>query len=306
MNKDPFDLDEPTLLAFSGGRTSGYLLRMVLDRMGSRVRPVFQNTGRERLETLDFVQACSERWDSPITWVEYRYDAPVPCPTRDPDYTSLPLAERVKRWDAWQEAMAPLRDDGAKGKHTFTEVNYQTASRHGQPFEEAIASRGWLPNRVARYCTAELKVKTGWRWAKAQGLERYTKAVGLRFDEPGRVQRLLGNAGEYRASEEIVCPLFDARVTLNDVMAFWASQPFDLHLRPEEGNCDLCFLKRKGTILSLMHERPDLAAWWIAQERNGKTFRSLKDRPRYAGLLKMADQPQLFDDEDDLPCACTD
>jgi hypothetical protein len=36
----------------------------------------FSNTGREREETLRFVHECGSRWGVPITWLEYRADAP--------------------------------------------------------------------------------------------------------------------------------------------------------------------------------------------------------------------------------------
>jgi 3'-phosphoadenosine 5'-phosphosulfate sulfotransferase (PAPS reductase)/FAD synthetase len=274
MPYDPFDLDQPALIAFSGGRTSAYMVRRILDSAGGRlpagVRAVFCNTGKERPETLDFVRDCQLRWGVEVVWLEYRFR-----PGGDP-------------------------------KHTFAVVDYTTASRRGEPFEDAIKARSFLPNRVARYCTAELKVKTMWRWAKTQVLDGYTKAVGLRADEPGRVSRLLAGTGETRSAEHLVCPLAEAGVTVADVMTFWQSQPFDLRLRPDEGNCDLCFLKRKGTLKTIMHERPDLAAWWVAQEQDGKLFRSLRDRPRYSLLLAEAGQPTLFDDDEDLPCACTD
>jgi hypothetical protein len=69
--RDPFKIDGPAVISFSGGRTSGYMLRRVLDAgLQADVRVVFSNTGKERLETLDFVAECGKRWDVPITWVE--------------------------------------------------------------------------------------------------------------------------------------------------------------------------------------------------------------------------------------------
>jgi hypothetical protein len=39
------------------------------------------------------------------------------------------------------------------------EVTYETASRNGEPFEELLDRRQYLPNPVARFCTSELKMK---------------------------------------------------------------------------------------------------------------------------------------------------
>lgn len=72
---NPFFIEGPAVISFSGGRTSGYMLRRVLDahrnELPADVKVAFANTGKEMPETLDFVQECSERWDVPITWVEY-------------------------------------------------------------------------------------------------------------------------------------------------------------------------------------------------------------------------------------------
>lgn len=37
------------------------------------MKVVFCNTGKERPETLDFVERCSQRWGVPVTWLEYRH-----------------------------------------------------------------------------------------------------------------------------------------------------------------------------------------------------------------------------------------
>ncbi len=75
IRRDPYRLDGPTLLSFSGGRTSGYMLRSVIDRHGGSLPDdcvtCFANTGRERAETLDFVRECGDRWGVRIVWVEY-------------------------------------------------------------------------------------------------------------------------------------------------------------------------------------------------------------------------------------------
>ena len=64
-----------TLLSFSGGRTSAFMLNRVLDAYDGKLPDHFQvcfsNTGKEMPETLDFVRDCQERWDVPITWLEY-------------------------------------------------------------------------------------------------------------------------------------------------------------------------------------------------------------------------------------------
>lgn len=298
----PYLLEGPAVLSFSGGRTSGMLLWETLQANGGglpeNVRVVFCNTGKEREETLEFVERCSQRWNVPITWLEY--------------FASKSGKFRKK-------------DGKALWHHTFRVVDFATASRKGEPFELAIATRTFLPNPVMRFCTGELKIKTTNRFVRhALGWKEYTNAIGFRADEPNRVANIMGKhkadkkamerllpmfGDDYEAvleemsdeeewkapvpGETAVCPLFQAGVTVDDVMAFWARQPFDLELQPHEGNCDLCFLKGVRKLDMVLAKRPELADWWIEQEQKiakagtatRGTFRS--DRPSYL-QLKMA------------------
>jgi 3'-phosphoadenosine 5'-phosphosulfate sulfotransferase (PAPS reductase)/FAD synthetase len=75
MNKESaFYLREPTIISFSGGRTSAYLLYKVIEAHGGilpdYVYPVFANTGKEMPQTLEFVNDCSNHWDVKIYWME--------------------------------------------------------------------------------------------------------------------------------------------------------------------------------------------------------------------------------------------
>ena len=79
--KNPYYIDEPARISFSGGRTSAYMLWKVLEAHGGvlpdHVVVTFANTGKELPETLDFVHACSVNWGVPIVWLE-RYATKEP------------------------------------------------------------------------------------------------------------------------------------------------------------------------------------------------------------------------------------
>lgn len=222
--------DGNVLLSVSGGRTSGFMLHQILESNGGlpdRAKVCFANTGREMPETLDFVQEMSSRWNVPVTWLEY---------TR-PD-----------------------------NKVSFEVVSHNSASRDGKPFEVLIASKPYLPNVVARFCTAELKIRTMKRYLVANGWKHWHSCIGIRADEARRVNRKPS-----RDRWTTWYPLYDAGVTKRDVMKFWMNQPFDLRLIGQngvtaKGNCDGCFLKSEATLAMMWREHPKRMQWWADQE----------------------------------------
>jgi 3'-phosphoadenosine 5'-phosphosulfate sulfotransferase (PAPS reductase)/FAD synthetase len=240
----------------------------------------FANTGKEDEATLRFVQDCSVNWNVPIKWLEYQ------------------ASEKVA--DRWRL------------------VDFDTASRNGEPFEALIRKRNYLPNPVARFCTVELKVRAIHRYLKTIGWTEWDSMLGIRADEPRRLAKI-GNQ-DYGKHEEKCAPLGQAGITKEDVGKFWRSQPFDLGLPNNNGvtmhgNCDLCFLKGGSQVLSLIAEKPERAVWWakmealalaLASKPSGAVFRS--DRPSYASMLQFSkDQTNLFDPKEEaISCFCGD
>lgn len=69
--RDPYQIHGPALISFSGGRTSAFMLRQILDRgVPPDVHVVFADTGKERRETYAFVEECERRWGVPIHRVQ--------------------------------------------------------------------------------------------------------------------------------------------------------------------------------------------------------------------------------------------
>jgi 3'-phosphoadenosine 5'-phosphosulfate sulfotransferase (PAPS reductase)/FAD synthetase len=278
---DPFKINEPTCISFSGGRTSAYMLWRILQshdgKLPDEAIVCFSNTGKEEEATLQFVYDCEKNWGVKIHWLEYRYD-PVPA-------------------------------------NRFRVVDFSTASRNGEPFFELIDQNGspYLPNPVARICTAKLKIRVIHHYLKSLSFEHDENMdwVGIRADEMRRAAKMNRSR----------TPLVTAGVTKETVGEFWRSQPFDLGLPnmngvTMHGNCDLCFLKPAHQVLSLIREKPERAIWWIKMEEHAqssnKTYgdgaRFRKDRPSYKEMYEYAlQQKDMFDpDEESIPCFCGD
>jgi 3'-phosphoadenosine 5'-phosphosulfate sulfotransferase (PAPS reductase)/FAD synthetase len=184
----------------------------------------------------------------------------------------------------------------------FKEVNFESASRTGEPFAALIEKRGYLPNVVWRFCTQDLKIRVIKHFMLSLGHRYWTNVVGIRYDEPARWARTRGIAEKERW--DIWLPLVDWRTTKPMVLDYWRRMPFDLRLEHYQGNCDLCFLKGRNKVKRLLTEHPEKAEWWIMQENiAGGTFR--KGHPYREMLDAIRRSPTLFDYEDaDIECIC--
>ena len=290
---DHYRVPRPAVISFSGGRTSAYMLRRIIDAYGGRlpsgISAVFANTGLERQETLDFVDICAREWGVEISWVEYLWDAP----------------------------------------HRTRIVDHATASRNGEPYAALIDRKGFVPSHGLRYCTGFLKRDRIESFARHRlGLKRWHSVIGLRADEPRRVWRMRARDCGSRTGARAVLPLADAGVREADVIDWWKQQPFDLGIPGYAGNCDCCFLKGRAKLIRIIREDPTLADWWIEQEakvanRAGPDGRACDSMKRfrlgetYAELKQaaLADR-DLFDEAaaatnentgtDSLDCNCID
>jgi 3'-phosphoadenosine 5'-phosphosulfate sulfotransferase (PAPS reductase)/FAD synthetase len=252
---NPYRIEGPALISFSGGRTSGYMLWHILDAHGGElpadVHVCFANTGKEREETLRFVHECATRWGVRVRWLEWR--------------------DRRKR--------TPVED-------RFAEVGFNSAARNGEPLSAIIASKKTTPNAVRRFCTEHAKLQVLADFMEAQGYASWANIVGLRADEVRRVAKRHAANETAETVWQSLMPLFRAGVRSSDVWRFWLGensdpkalthplpQAFDLGLYPFEGNCDACFLKARAVLLHLEREKPGTLDWWSDEEQSvGGTF----------------------------------
>lgn len=285
---DHFRVDGPAVVSFSGGRSSAFMLRKMLDAYGGAlpdsVAVCFANTGLEHAETLEFVRRCGDEWGVHIHWLEY-----------DPN-----AAYRTRV------------------------VDYQNASRHGEPFAALNGKRSYLPNVVSRFCTVELKIRRIKMFAKhTLGFSRWYSVVGLRADEPRRVERQRRRAAERRDEGIPAIPMADAGITKADVGRFWSTNAFDLNLPTVDGvtllgNCVGCYLKGKRKLTEIFGQTPQVAEWWIEQEQRFPSTARSGDYCRFSArwtyselhdlAIALTKEEAKNDDEDNesIDCACTD
>jgi 3'-phosphoadenosine 5'-phosphosulfate sulfotransferase (PAPS reductase)/FAD synthetase len=274
---NPFEIKEQTVISFSGGRTSGFMLYKVLEAhqmsLPDDAKVIFANTGKEDEATLKFVHDCSVNWNVPIVWLEYQ--------------------------------------DHDDSKQRFKVVTYETASRNGEPFEAIIRKRQYLPNPVTRFCTAELKIRTIHKYLRSIGWDDHDENsdwIGIRADEPRRAAKIArertplvtAGIGKTDVGNFWKAQSFDLGLPNFNGVTY-------------HGNCDLCFLKGESQTRSLIAEKPERAIWWakmeamaMASKPDGARFR--KDRDSYQAMMNYAkDQMPMFDDPDEsIACFCGD
>lgn len=278
---DPFVIKERTALSLSGGRTSAYMLHRMLESNGGLPAHCEVQFANTGLEHAATLDFVAE--------MGWRWDVPI----------------------SWVE----YRNDEAG----YAVVDYESASRDGEPYAAIIAKRSYLPNPVTRFCTSELKIRAmhkrlralGW----ADGEDGWDQFIGIRADEPNRIAKIRTRGVSTECVLETMrMPLAEAGVTKEMVGAFWKRQPFDLQLPNENGvtkhgNCVLCFLKPGAQVLSLIEEEPQRAVWYMRQEQEAAAnfaakkrdtsrsdgWRFRNDRPSYATMHAFAvSQTDLF------------
>lgn len=261
MSADPYRIEGPALISFSGGRTSAYMLWHILDahdgRLPDDVHVCFANTGKEREETLRFVHECATRWGVRVRWLEWRDRR-----------KGTPVTER------------------------FEEVGLNSAARNGEPYKALILSKSAVPNAVQRWCTVHLKFQPCADFMEALGYSAWANVIGLRRDEQGRVLKKAAQNVDQANPWRNVMPLDSARVRKDEVLRFWFGdrnvadavqaqrdfgpsaavvlpQGFDLGLMPFESNCTKCFLKGRKILEWEIRRDPGDAWDWALMERLG-------------------------------------
>ena len=136
----------------------------------------------EREETLEFVDKCDKHFNLGVVWIE-----------------------------------ADIKSGKGNGTD-FKVVDFKTASRKGEPFKELIKKYG-LPSKLYRHCTRELKETPLRKYAhKYFGHKKWQIALGIRADEPHRVNRNRKNT---------LYPLADINVDEKFIRTWWDKQPFE-------------------------------------------------------------------------------
>ena len=209
--------DKTLVISFSGGRTSGYLTKRLLEEKNKwkDVIVIFANTGQEHEKTLEFINNCDEKFGFNTVWIE------------------------------------AIAHPGERKTSTARIVNFKTASRDGRPFEDIIAKYG-IPWSKAGHCTRELKEQPIKNYLRELGLNKTNRvmAIGIRADESHRKSKVA-------KENNFIYPLIDWDIDKEDILSWWEDQDFDLEIPEHMGNCVWCWKKSYIKLVTVMREKPE-------------------------------------------------
>lgn len=165
-------------ISFSGGRTSAFMSRLIQEHAKYKDYNklfIYANTGKEKEETLEFVDKCDKEFDLNLVWVE-----------------------------------AKVVHEKNKGT-LYTITNFKNAKRKGEPFLDVVKKYG-LPSKLYRHCTRELKEVPMHKYAQSIFGKDYLTAVGIRADEKHRLgskQNIIYPLAEIGVDEKVVRDFWD-------------------------------------------------------------------------------------------------
>jgi len=172
----------------------------------------------------------------------------------------------------------------------------------GLSFDIVVKTKGgWLPSKLRRYCTTEMKIRPIWDWWYKTIGEKIKMGIGYRFDEIERAERfstsfkgVTGKRGTRNKWEEIEWregwfPLIDDKIGHYTVYQ-WA-QKSGIKF-PKDSNCVGCFHKPNQQLRKNWDDNPNKIQWFANQEKIGKG--TWKEEISYEQIKKIGLQQDFF------------
>lgn len=140
------------VVSFSGGRTSAYLCKLMVEKFGKDdVDFVFMDTGEEHEETYEFIRNCNSHFELDLTCLRGDF--------------SLPIGSGVG----------------------YSVVSINDINPDSKPFKEMMAKYG-VPYIGGMFCTDRMKLKPYKKYCdRTYRKSNYETWLGIRFDEPKRL-----------------------------------------------------------------------------------------------------------------------
>jgi hypothetical protein len=187
----------------------------------------------------------------------------------------------------------------------------------GKTFDQITTRKDkvYLPNKVQRFCTVEMKIEPMFYWWAENIGEPIETRIGFRANEMRRAKNMLERCNEdglsvFKATfekhksgrnkwedvayQKPVFPLIDSGIFKDNVEQYWIDKPVRFAWM---NNCVGCFHKQPLLLKKMWEKHPNKLEWFAKREResiNGATWRS---DVTYDEVKAWNSQFDLFDDD---------
>lgn len=221
-----------------------------------------------------------------------------------------------------KEFIATAEDDVIL--HTILDLEQYLGQRiywvAGETFDYVTDNRrGWLPNKLHRYCTTEMKIRPMYRWVQEEIGEPVEMQIGFRANEQSRAKRMLERCNEdgliefkdivgkhsngnnkwlTKPWQKPVFPMIEDKIYRDQIVEFWKDKPVRF---AERNNCVGCF-HRNPILLNLMFQKHPEKMDWFQRREQRENWGTWRSDITYSQIKKHKTQLSLMDLENFTDC----
>ena len=187
----------------------------------------------------------------------------------------------------------------------------------GSTFDEITTRKDkvYLPNKVQRFCTVEMKIEPMFYWWAENIGEPTETRIGFRANETRRANNMLERCNEdglstFKATfekhpdgrnkwEEVPYqkpsfPLIQDNIRKDQIEEYWKDKPVRFAWM---NNCVGCFHKTPLLLRKMFDKHPNKLEWFAKRERESINGASWRSDVLYDDVKKWNSQFELFDDD---------
>ena len=187
----------------------------------------------------------------------------------------------------------------------------------GKTFDEITTRKDkvYLPNKVQRFCTVEMKIEPMFYWWAENIGEPTETRIGFRANETRRANNMLERCNEdglsiFKATfekhpdgrnkwvdvpyQKPSFPLIQDNIRKDQVEEFWKDKPVRFAWM---NNCVGCFHKTPLLLRKMFDKHPNKLEWFAKRERESINGASWRSDVLYDDVKKWNSQFELFDDD---------
>lgn len=187
----------------------------------------------------------------------------------------------------------------------------------GKTFDDITTRKDkvYLPNKVQRFCTVEMKIEPMFYWWAENIGEPIEMRIGFRANETRRAKNMLDrcnskgltefkatfekhkdgrNKWENIAYQKPSFPLIEANIYKDTIEQFWLNKPVRFAYM---NNCVGCFHKSPLLLRKMWDKHPSKLEWFAKRERESTNNANWRSDMSYDEIKKWNSQFELFDDD---------